>query len=153
MRIGVPREVEPGERRVALVPEAVSKLAASGFEIVVERGAGVAASFPDEAYREAGADLADQAWDVDAVVKVRKPTDDETQRLRSGQLLIGFLEPLTDPAGIDSLAQRGVQAFAMESIPRTTRAQSMDALSSQATVSGYKAVLLAAERLPGSSRC
>ena len=128
MRIGVPREVEPGERRVALVPEAVSKLVAGGFQIVVERGAGAAASFPDEAYREAGANLVDEVWDADAVVKVRKPTADEAQRLRSGQVLIGFLEPLTDPAGIEVLAQRGVQAFAMESIPRTTRAQSMDAL-------------------------
>jgi NAD(P) transhydrogenase subunit alpha len=148
VRIGVPREVEPGERRVALVPEAVSKLVASGFEVVVERGAGAAASFPDEAYREAGAELADQAWDADAVVKVRKPTVEEAQRLRNGQVLMGFLEPLTDPAGIELLAERGVQAFAMESIPRITRAQSMDALSSQATVSGYKAVLVAAERLP-----
>ncbi|MGZ8740935.1 MAG: NAD(P)(+) transhydrogenase (Re/Si-specific) subunit alpha, partial [Gaiellaceae bacterium] len=138
MRIGVPREVEPGERRVALVPEAVSKLG-DGFEVVVERGAGVAASFPDEAYREAGAELADQVWDADAVVKVRKPTSEEAERLRNGQVLIGFLEPLTDPAGIKLLAQREVQAFAMESIPRTTRAQSMDALSSQATVAGYKA--------------
>ena len=133
---------------MALVPEAVSKLLGSGFEVVVERGAGVAASFPDEAYREAGAELADQVWDADAVVKVRKPTAEELQRLHEGQLLIGLLEPLTDPAGIEMLTQRGVQAFAMESIPRTTRAQSMDALSSQATVSGYKAVLLAAEHLP-----
>jgi NAD(P) transhydrogenase subunit alpha len=148
VRIGVPREVEPGERRVALVPEAVSKLVAGGFEVVVERGAGVAAAFPDEAYSEAGAELADQVWDADAIVKVRKPTSEEAQRLRNGQVLIGFLEPLTDRSGIELLAQRGVQAFAMESIPRTTRAQSMDALSSQATVAGYKAVLLAAERLP-----
>ena len=148
MRIGVPREVEPGERRVALVPEAVSKLVASGFSVAVEPGAGVAAAFPDEAYREAGAELSADPWAADAVVKVRKPTPDELQRLRSGQVLIGFLEPLTDPAGIGLLTQRGVQAFAMEAIPRTTRAQSMDALSSQATVSGYKAVLIAAERLP-----
>jgi H+-translocating NAD(P) transhydrogenase subunit alpha len=148
VRIGVPREVEPGERRVALVPEAVSRLAAGGFEILVERGAGTEASFPDEAYSQAGAELVDQVWDADAIVKVRKPTTEEAQRLRNGQLLIGFLEPLTDPAGIEQLAQRGVQAFAMEAIPRTTRAQTMDALSSQATVSGYKAVLLAAERLP-----
>ncbi len=133
---------------MALVPEAVSKLLGSGFEVVVERGAGVAASFPDDAFREAGAELADQVWDAEAVVKVRKPTGEELQRLHEGQLLIGFLEPLTDPAGIEMLTQRGVQAFAMESIPRTTRAQSMDALSSQATVSGYKAVLLAAEHLP-----
>lgn len=133
---------------MALVPEAVSKLAGGGFEVVVERGAGVAASFPDQAYAEAGAELADQAWDAAAVVKVRKPTSAEAQLLRAGQVLIGFLEPLTDRPGIELLARRGVQAFAMESIPRTTRAQSMDALSSQATVAGYKAVLLAAERLP-----
>jgi NAD(P) transhydrogenase subunit alpha len=132
---------------VALVPEVMTKLG-GGFEIVVERGAGTAASFPDRAFEEAGATLADDVWDADAVVKVRKPSAEEARRLRNGQLLIGFLEPLTDPAGIERLAQRGVTAFAMESIPRITRAQSMDALSSQATVSGYRAVLLAAERLP-----
>ena len=148
MRIGVPRELEPGERRVALVPDAVSRLSGAGFEIVVERGAGDAASFADDEYAAAGAAVAESAWDAQAVVKVRKPAADETQRLQSGQVLIGFLEPLTDPAGIERLAQRGVHAFAMESIPRITRAQSMDALSSQATVAGYKAVLIAADRLP-----
>ncbi|MFL6021141.1 MAG: Re/Si-specific NAD(P)(+) transhydrogenase subunit alpha [Gaiellaceae bacterium] len=148
MRIGVPRELEPGERRVALVPDAVSRLAAAGFDVRVEPGAGNEASFSDDAYSEAGAEVADSAWDVDAVVKVRKPNADEVQRLRSGQVLVGFLEPLTDAAGIERLAERGVHAFAMESIPRITRAQPMDALSSQATVSGYKAVLVAADRLP-----
>jgi proton-translocating NAD(P)+ transhydrogenase subunit alpha len=148
VRIGVPRELEPGERRVALVPDAVSRLAPSGFEVVVEPGAGAEASFPDEAYREAGATLAEAVWDADAVAKVRKPTAEEAARLRSGQVLVGFLEPLTDPDGIRRLADRGVNAFAMESIPRITRAQPMDALSSQATVSGYKAVLIAADRLP-----
>ena len=133
---------------MALVPEAVSKLVAGGFDVAVERGAGVAASFPDDAYRQAGAELVDQVWDADGVVKVRKPNGDELQRLSEGQLLIGFLEPLTDAAGIERLTQRGVHAFAMESIPRITRAQPMDALSSQATVSGYKAALIAAERLP-----
>ena len=133
---------------MALVPEAVSKLQASGFRVALERGAGVAASFPDDAYREAGAEVVDQVWDADGVVKVRKPNDEELRRLREGQLLIGFLEPLTDTAGIEQLTRRGVNAFAMESIPRITRAQSMDALSSQATVSGYKAVLIAAESLP-----
>jgi NAD(P) transhydrogenase subunit alpha len=133
---------------VALVPEAVTKLKASGFDLAVERGAGVAASFPDDAYRQAGAEVADEVWDADGVVKVHKPNADELQRLREGQLLIGFLEPLTDPDRIEQLTQRGVNAFAMESIPRITRAQAMDALSSQATVSGYKAVLIAAERLP-----
>jgi NAD(P) transhydrogenase subunit alpha len=147
VRIGVPRELEPGERRVALVPDAVTRLGA-GFDVVVEPGAGAAASFPDEAYREAGATVSESVWDADAVAKVRKPSPEEVARLRSGQVLVGFLEPLTDPAGIERLAERGVHAFAMESIPRITRAQSMDALSSQATVSGYKAVLIAADRLP-----
>jgi proton-translocating NAD(P)+ transhydrogenase subunit alpha len=133
---------------VALVPEAVSKLKASGIDVVLERGAGVAASFPDEAYGEAGAEIADQVWGADGVVKVRKPNAEELGRLSEGQLLVGFLEPLTDAAGIETLTQRGVIGFAMESIPRITRAQAMDALSSQATVSGYKAVLIAAERLP-----
>jgi NAD(P) transhydrogenase subunit alpha len=133
---------------VALVPDAVTRLAGSGFEVVVERGAGRAASFPDDAYAEAGAQLTDAVWDADGVVKVRKPSREEVERLREGQLLIGFLEPLTDPEGIAQLTERGVHAFAMESIPRITRAQPMDALSSQATVSGYKAVVIAADRLP-----
>jgi NAD(P) transhydrogenase subunit alpha len=133
---------------VALVPDAVSRLAGSGFDVVIERGAGVAASFPDDAYEAAGASVSDSPWDAEAVVKVRKPSADEAQRLRAGQVLIGFLEPLTDHVGIERLAERGVHAFAMESIPRITRAQSMDALSSQATVSGYKSVLLAADKLP-----
>jgi len=148
VRIGVPRELEPGERRVALVPDAVARLVPAGFEVVVEPGAGTEASFPDAAYAEAGATVADAVWEADGVVKVRKPTPDEADRLDDGQLLIGFLEPLTDPNGIERLARRGVHAFAMESIPRITRAQPMDALSSQATVSGYKAALLAADRLP-----
>jgi NAD(P) transhydrogenase subunit alpha len=148
MRIGVPRETAAGERRVALVPEVVGKLVPAGFEVLVQRGAGEAASFPDAAYEEAGAQLVDDWADADAVVKVQKPSEEEAGRLREGQVLIGFLQPLTDPEGIERLAQRGVVAFAMESIPRITRAQPMDALSSQATVSGYKAVLLAAERLP-----
>jgi proton-translocating NAD(P)+ transhydrogenase subunit alpha len=133
---------------VALVPDAVSRLSQSGFDIAVEPGAGIAASFPDAAYAEAGAALDASIWDADAVVKVRKPTAEEVGRLRDGQVLIGFLEPLTDAEGVERLAERGVHAFAMESIPRITRAQPMDALSSQATVSGYKAVLIAAERLP-----
>jgi H+-translocating NAD(P) transhydrogenase subunit alpha len=148
VRIAVPRELEPGERRVALVPDAVGRLVQNGFEVVVEPGAGDAAAFTDEAYAEAGGMSSGDVWDADGVVKVRKPNADEVARLHEGQLLIGFLEPLTDRPGIDRLAARGVHAFAMESIPRTTRAQPMDALSSQATVSGYKAVLLAAEHLP-----
>jgi proton-translocating NAD(P)+ transhydrogenase subunit alpha len=124
------------------------RLAGSGFDIVVETGAGTDASFPDDSYREAGATVSDGVWDADAVAKVRKPSTDEAARLRSGQVLIGFLEPLTDADGIERLAGRDVYGFAMESIPRITRAQPMDALSSQATVSGYKAVLIAADRLP-----
>jgi NAD(P) transhydrogenase subunit alpha len=148
MRIGVPTETAAGERRVALVPEVVGKLVPAGFEVLVQRGAGEAASFPDAAYEEAGARLVDDWADSEAVVKVQKPSEEEAGRLRDGQVLIGFLQPLTDEEGIARLAKGGVIAFAMESIPRITRAQAMDALSSQATVSGYKATLLAAERLP-----
>jgi proton-translocating NAD(P)+ transhydrogenase subunit alpha len=148
MRVGVPAESAPGEQRVALVPEVVARLVPGGFEVVVERGAGVAASFPDAAYEEAGARIGPDPWDADALVKVQTPSAEEAARLREGQVLIGFLQPLTDREGIERLAARGVTAFAMESIPRITRAQPMDALSSQATVSGYKATLLAAERLP-----
>jgi len=145
MKVGVPKETAQGERRVALVPELVSKL--EGIEVVVERGAGEAASFSDAAFTEAGASIGDP-WAADLVAKVRKPGDDEIGKLRDGQVLIGFLQPLTDQEGVERLVSRGVTAFAMESIPRITRAQSMDALSSQATVSGYKAVVLAADRLP-----
>lgn len=143
MRAGIPRETTQGERRVALVPETVGKLAATGFDLVVEPGAGAAAFFPDTAYTEAGATLGDP-WEAEAVVKVRKPSPDERERLRSSQLLIAFLEPLSDEAGVEALSERGVTAFALESVPRITRAQAMDALSSQATVSGYKSALLAA---------
>src|ERR687888_69256 len=127
---------------------AVGRLTGAGFEVAVERGAGEAAAFPDEAFVEAGASVVENAFDADAVVKVQKPSAEEVEALSSGSLLVAFLQPLTDPEGIELLAARGVIAFAMESIPRITRAQPMDALSSQATVSGYKAVLLAAERLP-----
>ena len=147
MRIGVPKETAAGERRVALVPELVTKLTASGIAVVVEPGAGAAASFTDDAFRDAGAELGDP-WGADVVAKVRMPSDEELGRLNDRQILIGFLQPLSNPQGIERLAARGVTAFAMESIPRITRAQPMDALSSQATVSGYKAVVLAADRLP-----
>jgi NAD(P) transhydrogenase subunit alpha len=148
VRVGVPRETAPGERRVALVPESVPKLTALGLEVAVERGAGHPAAFTDQTYEEAGATLVDNALDADLVVKVARPSADEVAKLRSGAVLVGFLAPLTDPDGIAQLQARGVTAFAMESIPRTTRAQSMDALSSQANVSGYKAALIAADRLP-----
>ena len=149
MRVGIPKEVAPGERRVALVPDGVGRLVAAGLEVAVESGAGEAAGFPDAAYRESGADLVDDAYaGVDVVVKVRAPTDDEVGALRAGVVLLALLQPLTNPAEIERLAERGVVAFAMEAIPRITRAQPMDALSSQATVSGYKAAVIAAERLP-----
>src|SRR4051812_4500090 len=148
MRVGVPRETAAGECRVALVPEVVSRLVPGGFEVLVEGGAGEAASFPDGDYEEAGARIVGNPYEAEAVVKVQKPSPDEAGRLREGQVLIGFLQPLTDKEGLERLAGLGVTGFAMESIPRITRAQPMDALSSQATGSGYKATLLAAERLP-----
>jgi NAD(P) transhydrogenase subunit alpha len=147
VQIGVPKETAAGERRVALVPESVTRLANAGFDVVIEAGAGTAAAFPDAAYTEAGATVGDP-WQADAVVKVQKPTADEIGRLRRGSTLIAFLQPLSDPEGLERLAQQGVTAFAMESIPRITRAQPMDALSSQANVGGYKAAILGAELLP-----
>jgi NAD(P) transhydrogenase subunit alpha len=146
MQVGIPKETAPGERRVAVVPETIGRLG-DGIEVVVEAGAGAAAGFGDDAYREAGATIG-EAWATDVVAKVAAPTADEAARLRDGQVLIGFLQPLTDTAGIDRLAAAGVHALALESIPRITRAQPMDALSSQATVAGYKAALVAADRLP-----
>ena len=151
MRICVPRESAPGENRVALTPEAVSKLVSSGFEVSVERGAGVSAGFTDDAYRDAGAVLDDGTpapADGEALVCVGRPAETLARALPAGSLVIGFLQPLSDPEGLALLRDRGVVAFAMESIPRITRAQSMDALSSQATIAGYKAVLLAADRSP-----
>jgi NAD(P) transhydrogenase subunit alpha len=144
MRVGIVRETAPGERRVALVPETVGKLTGGGFDVVVEPGAGAAASFPDDAYTAAGATLG-SPWDAEIVASVRKP---DAALLPAGTILIGFLDPLADRAGVEALDARGVTAFAMESVPRITRAQPMDALSSQATVGGYKAALLAAEHLP-----
>jgi NAD(P) transhydrogenase subunit alpha len=147
VRIAVPKETAQGERRVALVPEIVRKFTAAETGVVVEPGAGEGASFKDETFREAGAEVGDP-WGAEVVAKVRKPSDHEVDRLGQGQVLIGFLEPLTDRERIERLAARGVIGFALESIPRITRAQPMDALSSQATVAGYKAVLVASERLP-----
>lgn len=151
MRVAIPRETAQGERRVALVPETISKLHETGFEFRVERGAGADAGFADDDYTSAGAELAD-ANDLfagaAAVACVAKPPAEQIAALAAGTVLIGFLEPLTDHEGVSRLREQGVVGFAMESIPRITRAQSMDALSSQATVSGYKAVLLAADRVP-----
>src|SRR4051794_1413166 len=147
MRVGVPRETTPGERRVALVPDVLGRL--GGAEVSVESNAGLAAGFSDDAYANAGATIVNDAWTgVDVVAKVAGPTADEARGLADGDVLVAFLQPLTDRAGIDRLADAGVIGFAMESIPRISRAQSMDALSSQATVAGYKAALIAADRLP-----
>ncbi|WP_163755225.1 Re/Si-specific NAD(P)(+) transhydrogenase subunit alpha [Mycobacterium botniense] len=141
--IGVVAEAGPEERRVALVPKAVPALVSSGVAVVVESGAGARALLPDELYTRAGATIGD-AWAADIVVKVAPPTPEEVSRLRRGQTLIGFLAPRDTNNQIAALAAAGVQAFALEAIPRISRAQSMDALSSQANVAGYKAVLLAA---------
>ena len=146
MRVGVAKETVPGERRVALVPETLGRLGA-GVEVVVEQGAGVAAGFADEAYAEAGATIGDP-WGADVLVKVAPPSAAEAGRLHEGQVLVAFLAPLSDPDGVERLAAAGVHGLALESIPRITRAQPMDALSSQATVGGYKAALVAADRLP-----
>jgi NAD(P) transhydrogenase subunit alpha len=151
MRVAVPKETAPGERRVALVPETVSKLRRAGFTLRVERGAGEAAGFADAEYETAGAELADVSSlvaDAQIVAGVATPSADVVGRMAQGTVVIGFLEPLTDIEGIARLRDRGILGFAMESIPRITRAQSMDALSSQATVGGYKAVVLAADRVP-----
>lgn len=141
--IGVVRESADGERRVALVPKAVSALAARGLDVVVESGAGENALLPDALYEKAGATIGD-AWSADVVVKVAPPTADEVAKLKSGQTLIGFLAPRNADTVVPVLKEAGVQAYAVEAIPRISRAQAMDALSSQANVSGYKAVLLAA---------
>ena len=146
MQVGIPKELVDGERRVALGPETVGRLG-DGIDVVVEPGGGDAAGFPDAAYVEAGASIGDP-WGADVVAKVAPPSAGEAARLKNGQVVIAFLQPLTDREGVERLASAGVHAFALESIPRITRAQPMDALSSQATVAGYKAALIAADRLP-----
>lgn len=143
VKIGVVAESGTDERRVALVPKAVASLVNSGLAVVVESGAGERALLPDHLYTEAGATIGD-AWSADVVVKVAPPTADEVGKLRSGQTLIGFLAPRNADNVIDALRAAGVQAFALEAIPRISRAQAMDALSSQGNVAGYKAVLVAA---------
>ena len=146
MRIGVPKESATGERRVALTPVVAASLTGGGLEVVVESGAGDGAGFPDSEYSEAGAKTgsADDAWGAEVVAHVAVPTAEEIGRLRSGQVLIGFLAPLTSGETTKGLAGGGVTSFAMEAVPRITRAQAMDALSSQANVAGYAAALLAA---------
>ncbi|MGF2952470.1 NAD(P)(+) transhydrogenase (Re/Si-specific) subunit alpha, partial [Mycobacterium sp. THU-M116] len=143
VRVGVVAESGAGERRVALVPKAVAPLVKRGVSVVVESGAGEKALLPDALYIEAGASIGDP-WGADVVVKVAPPSAAEVAKLRSGQTLVGFLAPRNADNCIGALRSAGVQAYALEAIPRISRAQAMDALSSQANVSGYKAVLVAA---------
>lgn len=157
MKIAIAKEIEVGENRVAMSPDGVARLVKQGIEVWVESGAGERAFFPDAAYAEVGAQIVHDAqylWEsADILLKVSPPRDREHQSeitmLRSGATLISFLNPLGDPDLIQRLAERQITAFAMEMIPRTTRAQSMDALSSQANIAGYKAVLLGATAMPG----
>ena len=149
MRIGVPAEVRTGETRVAATPETVKKLAARN-EVRIQSGAGAGSSIPDQDYEAAGARLvgsAADAYDAEVVLKVRAPVDDELNHLKAKAILIGLLEPF-NASGLESLAQRGVIGFAMEWLPRISRAQPMDVLSSQANIAGYKAVVLAAAEIP-----
>jgi H+-translocating NAD(P) transhydrogenase subunit alpha len=150
MKIGVPKETVEGERRVALVPEVIRKLTGQGHEVVVEQGAGEGALIPDAQFEEAGAKLvADPGavYESDVVAKVASPTTEEVGRLRSDGVLIGFLGPLTNGEGIRAIAHTGATSFAMEAVPRISRAQSMDALSSQANIAGYHGTLMAAQEI------
>jgi NAD(P) transhydrogenase subunit alpha len=146
MRIGVPRETLPGETRVASTPEVVKKLVAKGFDVLVERGAGAAAHFPDAEFEQAGARLGDRsaALDADVVLRVRKSTAEDVAAMRSGAVLVGFVETCGDDEVLAALHAKGVRVVALERVPRISRAQSMDALSSQANIGGYRAVIEAA---------
>ena len=150
MNIGVPFEHSPRETRVALVPESVARLVKAGVTVTMERGAGLRAGFPDAAYEAAGATVADAAAvfsDADLLCKVQQPTGEEVARMNRGSHLLSLLQPSTSADAIAALDAQGVTAFALELVPRITRAQSMDVLSSQATVSGYKAVLVGASAM------
>jgi NAD(P) transhydrogenase subunit alpha len=150
MKIGVPKETADGERRVALVPEVVAKLVGQNHQVTVERGAGAGALIPDQQYEQAGAQLIDDAaapFAAEIVLKVAPPTAAETARLGPGSVLIGFLQPLTNGPGITAIARTGATSFALEAVPRISRAQSMDALSSQANIGGYRAALIGAQEL------
>jgi len=150
MKVGVPKETLAGERRVAIVPETARGLVKASIQVTVESGAGESAFFSDAAYIDAGAMVTDAAtaFAADAVLKVQPPTPDEVARLRERSVLISFLQPATSADAIGALAKRKVSAFSLDLVPRISRAQSMDALSSQAGIAGYKAVLIAANQLP-----
>ncbi|MCZ8234041.1 MAG: Re/Si-specific NAD(P)(+) transhydrogenase subunit alpha [Inhella sp.] len=149
MLIGVPRESAAGETRVAVTPETAKKFKAAGHTVRVERGAGVTAACTDAAYEAVGAELTDAAGALGAelVLKVQRPSASELAQMKTGSVLVGMLNPF-DAEGLQAMAQAGLTAFALEAAPRTTRAQSLDVLSSQANVAGYKAVLLAAHHYP-----
>ena len=163
MKIGVPRETYPGERRVALVPAVIPSLAKAGFEVSVEAGAGTEAAFPDADYIAKGAKIVCRRAEVfraaDIIVQVLchgsndSTGEDDLPLMRPGPLLVGFLRPLGSIETIREIAARGVTSFAVELMPRTTRAQSMDALTSMATIAGYKAVVIGADRLPRCFPC
>ena len=149
MIISIPKETIPGERRVALVPELVPRLTQSGLDVLVQQGAGAAAGFPDSAYLEKGARLETEVFSTaDVLLKVQPPSLQEAAQLKEGTLIIGFLQPYSHALEIQTMAERGLTSFAMELMPRISRAQPMDALSAMSTVAGYKAVLLAASHLP-----
>jgi NAD(P) transhydrogenase subunit alpha len=152
MKIAIPKEIAANERRVAWVPETVSKFAKSALEVAVQSGAGEGASFADRAYTEAGAKISPDAVatfkGADVILKVQKPALNEVELMGEGAVLIALLQPATNPDLVKKLADRKITSFSMDAIPRITRAQSMDVLSSQSTVAGYKAVLLAANALP-----
>lgn len=147
LTVGVVTESRPGERRVAMVPKLVGRLAQRGLRVLVEPGAGAGAYLSDDAFIQAGAELGD-AWSAPVVVKVNPPAPGEVAKLGRGTVLIGFLDPRGNPEGLAKLEEAGLRAFAMEAVPRISRAQAMDALSSQASIGGYRAVLLAARKLP-----
>src|SRR5579859_1414846 len=150
MQIGVPKETAEGERRVALVPEVIKKLKTKGLDVVVQRAAGAGALIPDELFEEAGAELVDDPGAIyacDIVAKVAPPTPEEAAQLKAETVLIGFLQPLTNGDGIRAIAQTGATSFALEAVPRISRAQSMDALSSQANIAGYRGALMGAMEL------
>ncbi len=152
IRVAVPKESVPGERRVAVTPDVAARMHKQGYEVWVERGAGLEAFFVDEAYERAGAKLIDDREalfaEADLVLKVQPPAEDEVALMREGSIVVGFLQPHKYPDRVRRLIEKGVNAFALELIPRITRAQAMDVLSSQATVAGYQAALLAAELSP-----
>ena len=151
MKVAVPKEIEHGERRVALVPDTATKLIAAGLEVGIEAGAGAAAFLSDQAYEKADVKVVDRPGillhDADAVLKVQAPHESEISMLKKGAVLISFLQPATQGDIVKSLASHGITAFSLELLPRISRAQSMDALSSQASAAGYKAVLMAENRL------